>query len=94
VARAPSPANNNDKVSVAHTPNRFGKGTASAVLKAIAEGLWLAVESIDSPGNLGTIIRTAEAVGVTGIFLPGRTMTPGTPPPSAPAWDRCFRKSW
>ena len=34
-----------------------------------AEGLWLAVESIDSPGNLGTIIRTAEAAGVTGIFL-------------------------
>lgn len=31
--------------------------------------LWLAVESIESPGNLGTIIRTAEASGVTGIFI-------------------------
>jgi RNA methyltransferase, TrmH family len=86
VARAPSPANNNDKVSVAHTPNRFGKGTASAVLKAMkidtalaAEGLWLAVESIDSPGNLGTIIRTAEAVGVTGIFLLGPNGDPWHP---------------
>ena len=34
---------------------------------ALAAGaLWLAVESIDSPGNLGTIIRTAEAAGVAG----------------------------
>jgi TrmH family RNA methyltransferase len=32
-------------------------------------GLWLAVESIDSPGNLGMIIRTAEATGVTGIIV-------------------------
>jgi RNA methyltransferase, TrmH family len=31
--------------------------------------LWLAVESIESPGNLGTIIRTAEAAGATGIFI-------------------------
>jgi TrmH family RNA methyltransferase len=31
--------------------------------------LWLAVESIESPDNLGTIIRTAEAAGVTGIFI-------------------------
>ena len=31
--------------------------------------LWLAVESIESGGNLGTIIGTAEAAGVTGIFI-------------------------
>ena len=31
--------------------------------------LFLAVESIESPGNLGTIIRTAEAAGTSGIFL-------------------------
>jgi TrmH family RNA methyltransferase len=30
---------------------------------------WLAVESIESPGNLGTIIRTAEAAGTRGIFV-------------------------
>jgi RNA methyltransferase, TrmH family len=34
-----------------------------------ARGLWLAVESIDSPGNLGTILRTAEATGVAGIIF-------------------------
>jgi TrmH family RNA methyltransferase len=31
--------------------------------------LWLAVESIESRGNLGSIIRTAEAAGVTGVFM-------------------------
>ena len=34
-----------------------------------ANSLWLAVESIESLGNLGTMIRTAEAAGVTGVFI-------------------------
>ncbi|MGA3133581.1 MAG: RNA methyltransferase [Terracidiphilus sp.] len=38
-------------------------------LRATRGSLWLAVESIESPGNLGTIIRTAEAAGVTRIFI-------------------------
>lgn len=33
------------------------------------DSLWLALESVESPGNLGNIIRTAEAAGVAGIFL-------------------------
>jgi TrmH family RNA methyltransferase len=40
---------------------------------------WLAVESIDSPGNLGTIIRTAEATGVAGIFIIGFDADPFDP---------------
>ncbi len=32
---------------------------------------WLALEEIRDPGNLGTIIRTADAVGVAGIVLIG-----------------------
>jgi TrmH family RNA methyltransferase len=32
---------------------------------------WLAVESVRSPGNLGSILRTAEAVGVAGVILIG-----------------------
>ena len=38
-------------------------------VRAARSSLWLAVESIESPGNLGTIIRTAEAAGVSGIFI-------------------------
>src|SRR5262249_58698645 len=41
--------------------------------------LWLGVESIDSPGNLGTIIRTAEATGVTGIMILGSGADPYEP---------------
>jgi TrmH family RNA methyltransferase len=41
--------------------------------------VWLAVESIDSPGNLGTIIRTAEATGVTGIVVIGANADPYEP---------------
>jgi RNA methyltransferase, TrmH family len=35
------------------------------------DGLWLALEDIRDPGNLGTIIRTADAAGVDGIILVG-----------------------
>jgi TrmH family RNA methyltransferase len=38
-------------------------------LRTERNSLWLAIESIESPGNLGTIIRTAEAANVTGIFV-------------------------
>jgi TrmH family RNA methyltransferase len=38
-------------------------------LSTARNSLWLAVESIESPGNLGTIIRTAEAAGVTGVLI-------------------------
>lgn len=41
--------------------------------------LWLAVESIDSPGNLGTIIRTAEAAGAAGIIALGANANPYEP---------------
>jgi TrmH family RNA methyltransferase len=42
---------------------------AVADFRVERNSLGLAVESIESPGNLGTIIRTAEAAGVTGIFI-------------------------
>jgi TrmH family RNA methyltransferase len=43
--------------------------TAIGELKPPRDSLWLAVESVDLPGNLGTILRTAEAAGVAGVFL-------------------------
>jgi RNA methyltransferase, TrmH family len=35
------------------------------------DGLWLALEDIRDPGNLGTIIRTADAAGAAGVILAG-----------------------
>jgi TrmH family RNA methyltransferase len=37
---------------------------------------WLALEEVRDPGNLGTIIRTAEAVGARGIILIGNCTDP------------------
>jgi TrmH family RNA methyltransferase len=31
--------------------------------------LWVALDAIQDPGNLGTILRTADAVGVSGLIL-------------------------
>jgi TrmH family RNA methyltransferase len=38
---------------------------------AAGDALWLGLESVRDPGNLGTIIRTADAAGAGGIVLIG-----------------------
>jgi RNA methyltransferase, TrmH family len=40
---------------------------------------WLVIEHLRSPGNLGTILRTAEATGVGGIILLSQTLDPFDP---------------
>ena len=40
------------------------------------DGLWLALEELRDPGNMGTIIRTAEAVDVKGVILWAIAATP------------------
>ena len=35
------------------------------------EGCWVALDRIRDPGNLGTILRTADAVGASGVMLVG-----------------------
>jgi TrmH family RNA methyltransferase len=44
-----------------------------------AKGIWLALEEMRDPGNLGTIIRTADAVGVSGVILVGTSCDPWGP---------------
>jgi TrmH family RNA methyltransferase len=43
------------------------------------EGLWLALEEMRDPGNLGAIIRTADAAGAAGIILAGPCCDPYAP---------------
>jgi len=38
--------------------------------------VWVALEQVRDPGNLGTIIRTADAVGVAGVMLVGTSCDP------------------
>src|SRR5690606_20853022 len=40
------------------------------------QGVWLALEGIKDPGNLGTILRTMDAVGGAGAILIGDTCDP------------------
>ncbi|HEV3029553.1 MAG TPA: RNA methyltransferase, partial [Planctomycetota bacterium] len=40
---------------------------------------WIAISSLRSPGNVGTILRTAEAVGVGGVVLLGNQVDPFDP---------------
>ena len=42
----------------------------------VGNPLWLALEEVRDPGNLGTIVRTADAAGVAGIILVGATCDP------------------
>ncbi|HEY0753432.1 MAG TPA: RNA methyltransferase [Ktedonobacteraceae bacterium] len=40
---------------------------------------WIAVETLRSPGNLGTMLRTSDAVGGAGLMLLGETTDPYDP---------------
>lgn len=45
--------------------------------KSVAQSAtWLALEEVRDPGNLGTIIRTCDAVGVSGVILVGACCDP------------------
>ena len=41
-----------------------------------ANHVWIALDRVRDPGNLGTIIRTADALGAKGIILVGETTDP------------------
>ena len=43
------------------------------------QALFLVLDSLQDPQNLGTLFRTAEAIGVTGIILPERRAAGVTP---------------
>lgn len=44
--------------------------------KSAQEDVWVALEEVRDPGNLGTIIRTADAVGAKGVILVGTSCDP------------------
>jgi TrmH family RNA methyltransferase len=44
-----------------------------------AGSVWLVLEQVRDPGNLGTIIRTADAVGARGVILIGASCDPYSP---------------
>ena len=45
-------------------------------VKIARDQIWIGLDRVRDPGNLGTIIRTADAVGAEGIMLIGDTTDP------------------
>lgn len=49
--------------------HKVDKGFDAGLLKS--EGKYLVLDGLQDPGNLGTLLRTADAVGVDGVVLTG-----------------------
>ncbi len=47
-----------------------------ADVRPAAGDVWVALDRVRDPGNLGTVIRTADAVGAKGVILVGETTDP------------------
>jgi TrmH family RNA methyltransferase len=50
--------------------------TSLATLRPAPGQLWVALEAVRDPGNLGSILRTADAAGAAGVLLVGGTCDP------------------
>ncbi|KEO81115.1 TrmH family RNA methyltransferase [Tumebacillus flagellatus] len=50
---------------------RKTEGDPTAFVAKKEQPLYLVLDGIQDPGNLGTMIRTADAVGATGVFVGG-----------------------
>jgi TrmH family RNA methyltransferase len=48
-------------------------------IPGVQEGDWLALDSVQDPGNLGTILRTHDAVGGVGLILLDQSTDPYDP---------------
>ena len=53
--------------------------TSLEILKLKEGDLFIALDSIQDPGNLGTILRTSDAVGVKGVILLDQSTDPYDP---------------
>jgi TrmH family RNA methyltransferase len=67
-------AKDNPQTMLAVFEQRWADGPDAAAVAG--DGVWLALEAVRDPGNLGTIIRTADAVGAGGIMLVGACVDP------------------
>jgi TrmH family RNA methyltransferase len=48
----------------------------ASAIRVAPDDVWVALEQVRDPGNLGTIVRTVDAVGGRGVILIGETVDP------------------
>jgi TrmH family RNA methyltransferase len=63
----------NPQMVVGVFSQRFDK---LAAIRPAGDDVWVALDRVRDPGNLGTIIRTADAVGAKGVILVGDCTDP------------------
>ena len=56
--------------------------------------IWLVAERLRDPGNLGTILRTGDAIGAGGLILIGECVDRSVSKRCARAWGRCSPCRW
>lgn len=60
--------------------------------REVGRDLWLAFEEVRSPGNLGTVMRTAQAAGARGLMVLGSSVDPHDPRAVRPTMGAIFRQ--
>ena len=71
-----------DALCTAKTPQRMCAVVETppcACPERYPDGLWVALDRLQDPGNLGTIIRTADALGARGVLLSPDCADPFSP---------------
>ena len=71
-----------DALSTAKTPQHMCavvETPSCACPETYPEGLWIVLDRLQDPGNLGTILRTADALGARGVLLSPDSADPFSP---------------
>ena len=63
----------------------------TALPDRLEEGRYLILDSVQDPGNVGTIWRTADAMGASGLILAGECADPFSPKVVRATMGACFR---
>ncbi len=72
---------------------RMPKASEAGIIGFAPARPCLVLENLQDPGNLGTVLRTAEALGVTRIFLAGEGCDPFSPKALRASMGAVFRLS-
>ena len=71
-----------DAIGTARTPQNLCAVVETPDVRcpaAYSDGLWVVLDRVQDPGNLGTILRTADALGAAGVLASADSADPFSP---------------